>query len=37
MTSEDFYMLAITHYLPYVLFLNQPLIRTINKSEKVKT
>lgn len=36
MTSEDFYIQAITQYLPYILLQNQLLIRAIEKPEELK-
>ena len=36
MISEDFYMQAITQYLPYILLQKQLLIRAIDKPEELK-
>ena len=36
MSGEDFYMQAITQYLPYILLQNQLLIRAIDKPEELE-
>ena len=36
MISEDFYMQAITQYLPCILLHNQLLIRAIDKPKELK-